>query len=39
MIASTAITHNLILVTNNEKHFQRIEALETENWTISREQL
>ncbi|NOQ22828.1 MAG: PIN domain-containing protein [Candidatus Aegiribacteria sp.] len=39
MIASTAITHNLILVTNNEKHFQRIEALEIENWTISREQL
>lgn len=37
MIASTAITHNLILVTNNEKHFRRIEALKTENWTISRE--
>ncbi|MBN2801495.1 MAG: type II toxin-antitoxin system VapC family toxin [Deltaproteobacteria bacterium] len=33
LIASTAITHNLILVTNNEKHFKRIPALETENWT------
>lgn len=37
MIASTAITHNLILVTNNEKHFRRIEVLKTRNWTISRE--
>ena len=34
LIASTAITHNLILVTNNEKHFQRIEELEIENWAI-----
>lgn len=32
LIASTAITHNLILVTNNEKHFKRIEELEIENW-------
>ena len=32
LIASTALTHNLILVTNNEKHFQRIEGLEIENW-------
>jgi predicted nucleic acid-binding protein len=34
LIASTAITHNLILVTNNEKHFQKIEELEVENWAI-----
>ena len=33
LIASTAITHNLILVTNNIKHFGRIESLEIENWT------
>jgi len=39
MIASTAITHNLILVTNNEKHFRRIEGLEIKNWTISQELL
>ena len=34
LIASTAITHNLILVTNNIKHFDRIEGLEIENWTV-----
>jgi tRNA(fMet)-specific endonuclease VapC len=34
LIAATAITHNLILVTNNEKHFSRIEELEIENWSI-----
>jgi tRNA(fMet)-specific endonuclease VapC len=33
LIASTAITHNFILVTNNEKHFKRIDALEIENWS------
>ena len=32
IIASTALTHNLVLVTNNEKHFQRIEGLKLENW-------
>lgn len=32
LIASTALTHNLILVTNNEKHFRRIRGLEIENW-------
>lgn len=35
MIASTSITHNLILVTNNENHLRRIEGLEIKNWTIS----
>ncbi|MEA3266766.1 MAG: type II toxin-antitoxin system VapC family toxin [Candidatus Fermentibacteria bacterium] len=39
IIASTAITHNLVLVTNNEKHFRRIEGLEIKNWTISQELL
>ncbi|MCH7732220.1 MAG: type II toxin-antitoxin system VapC family toxin [Candidatus Marinimicrobia bacterium] len=33
IIASTALTHNLVLVTNNEKHFQRITGLEIENWS------
>ncbi|MBN1647019.1 MAG: type II toxin-antitoxin system VapC family toxin [Spirochaetales bacterium] len=33
LIASTAITHNLTLVTNNEKHFNKVEGLKTENWT------
>ncbi|MCK5148674.1 PIN domain-containing protein [bacterium] len=31
-IAATAISNNLILVTNNEKHFQRIENLNLQNW-------
>jgi tRNA(fMet)-specific endonuclease VapC len=33
LIASTAIVNNLILITNNEKHFQRIPGLEMVNWT------
>ncbi len=33
LIGSTALTHNLILVTNNVSHFERIEGLEIENWT------
>jgi len=33
LIASCALTHNLILVTNNLKHFQRIPGLRLENWT------
>ncbi len=32
-IAATAITHQMTLVTNNEKHFQRIENLTIQNWT------
>ncbi len=32
IIASTALTHNLTLVTNNEKHFRRIDGLKLENW-------
>jgi tRNA(fMet)-specific endonuclease VapC len=33
MIASTALTMNLILVTNNERHFSRIKGLKIENWS------
>jgi predicted nucleic acid-binding protein len=33
MIGACALTHNLILVTNNEKHFQRIKGIKLENWT------
>jgi tRNA(fMet)-specific endonuclease VapC len=32
IIASTALSHNMILVTNNEKHFQQIPELQIENW-------
>ncbi len=33
LIASTALTMNSVLVTNNEKHFNRIRGLKTENWS------
>ena len=34
LIASTALTMNSILVTNNEKHFNRIKGLKIENWSM-----
>jgi tRNA(fMet)-specific endonuclease VapC len=33
IIAASALSNNLTLVTNNEKHFQRIEGLKLTNWT------
>lgn len=33
IIASTALSLNSILVTNNVKHFERIDGLKLENWT------
>ena len=35
LIASCAMAHNLTLVTNNTKHFSRIDGLKLTNWTIS----
>jgi len=35
LIAATALANKLILVTNNSKHFERIENLEIEDWTNS----
>jgi len=32
-LAACALAHNLILVTNNTKHFQRIAGLRITNWT------
>ena len=32
IIAASALASNLILVTNNQKHFSRIEGLKLENW-------
>jgi len=32
LIASIVKTHNAILVTNNVKHFSRVEGLQIENW-------
>ncbi|WP_338814811.1 type II toxin-antitoxin system VapC family toxin [Bernardetia sp. Wsw4-3y2] len=33
LIAATAIVENFVLITNNNKHFGRIDELKTENWT------
>jgi tRNA(fMet)-specific endonuclease VapC len=33
LIASTALTMNYSLVTNNEKHFGKIKGLKIENWS------
>ena len=33
ILAATTLSRNLILVTNNTKHFQRINGLKLENWT------
>ena len=32
MIATSALTNNLVLVTNNEKHLSRISGVKIENW-------
>jgi tRNA(fMet)-specific endonuclease VapC len=32
LIAGTALVHNLVVITNNEKHFNRIMGLHIENW-------
>ena len=37
IIASCAIAHNLILVTNNTKHFERIAGLTQANWTVDQD--
>ncbi len=31
-IAASALAHNLTLITNNEKHFRRVEGLKLDNW-------
>ncbi|MEA3449122.1 MAG: PIN domain-containing protein [Bacteroidota bacterium] len=33
LIGVSAVVNKLILVTNNESHFDRIEGIEIENWT------
>ena len=33
VIAASALAHNLTLVTNNEKHFRRVEGLKLDNWS------
>ena len=38
IIASCAIAHNLVLVTNNAKHFKKIAGLAQTNWTVDPEE-
>ncbi|KAF0235823.1 MAG: putative nucleic acid-binding protein contains PIN [Prolixibacteraceae bacterium] len=33
LIGATAVVNNMILVTNNEKHFKRLKGIQLENWT------
>ncbi len=33
LIGATALANNMILVTNNEKHFKRLKGIQLENWT------
>jgi len=33
VIVACALAHNLTLVTNNEKHFRRVDGLRLDNWT------
>ncbi len=33
IIAASALAYNLTLVTNNERHFSRVQGLKLENWT------
>ena len=39
ILGACALAHNLVLVTNNVKHFQRIEGLKLTNWTAYPESL
>ena len=34
LIGSTAISNDLTLVTNNEKHFKQMHVIEVENWAL-----
>lgn len=34
LISSTAIAHNLVLITANIKHFSKIDGLTVENWLV-----
>lgn len=35
LIGVTAVTHRLIMVTNNTRHFERISNIQLEDWTES----
>ena len=33
LIGATAVSNNMVLVTNNEKHFNRLKRIKIQNWT------
>ena len=33
LIGASAIAHDMVLVTNNSKHFERMTGIVIENWT------
>lgn len=33
LIATTAITNNMVVVTSNKKHFDRVEGIKMEDWS------
>jgi len=35
LIGASAIANNMVLVTNNEKHFARLEDIIIENWIVN----
>ncbi|MBT9314520.1 type II toxin-antitoxin system tRNA(fMet)-specific endonuclease VapC [Leptothoe spongobia] len=35
LIGTSAISNDMVLVTNNVKHFERINSIRIENWTIN----
>ena len=35
VIAASALAYNLTLVSNNEKHFSRVDGLKLDNWTVA----
>ena len=35
LIAVTSVTYNLVMITNNTKHFNRIHGIELEDWSLS----
>lgn len=35
LIAATALVENLVLGTNNERHFRRVAGLAVENWAAA----
>ena len=35
LIGVTSVTHNLIMVTNNTNHFNRISGINLEDWTTT----